>query len=132
MGNTSRRLTRQGNRINQTYGGRYFKTILQKNNYYLNAYKYNYFNSVATGIVSRVEDYKYSTLSGLLGKSHLFIPVAEDITLFTNTLDTLKWLNTSPDQFKMEAVRYALKRPFYSVKKERNTNKPLISDDDLL
>jgi len=84
MKNTSLRLTRSGNRINQSYAGRYYKTILQSYNYFLNTYKYNYQNPVVANICKRVEDYKYSTIYGLLGKDRLLIPVEEDLTLFSS------------------------------------------------
>jgi len=66
--NVSVRLAKAGNRINETFARRHYKTILQSRSNYLNAYKYNYQNPVVAGIVSKVEDYRYSTLCGLLGR----------------------------------------------------------------
>ncbi len=117
MSNTSRRLTEKGNRINQTFGGRYYKSILQKHNYYLHAYKYNYLNPVSAKIVNSVEDYEFSTLHGLIGRKRLIIPLEEDITLFSSFDETLRWLNKQPEEKRKEAVRYALKRPYYKIKK---------------
>ena len=132
MKNTSLRLTRAGNRINETFAGRHHKSILHSKYCYLNAYKYNYQNPVVARIVDRVEDYKYSTLAGLLGKSRLFIPVAEDHNLFPSVEITLSWLNTPSDPQKQEAVRWGLKRQFYKPKLCRSTRLPIMKENDLL
>lgn len=132
MKNTSLRLTRAGNRINETYAGRHYKTILQSNNYYLNAYKYNYINPLAIKSICRVEEYPFSTLHGLLGFSKITIPVVEDIALFSSLKETLEWLNTSADPLKQEAVRWALKRQYFKSKLCKNTRRPIISEIDLL
>ncbi len=41
MRESSRALTRAGNRTNQTYGGRFFRSLIGTNHYYLHAYKYS-------------------------------------------------------------------------------------------
>lgn len=131
MGRTSRRLTREGNRINECFAGRHYKCILQHPNFYLNAYKYNYRNPVAAGMCDRVEDYPYSTLRILLKRTEPTIPMANDHTFFSDPSGTLKWLNTAPDVEKLEGVRYGLKRQFFTSKKNSD-NKPLITENDLL
>lgn len=132
MGRSSRRLTRAGNRINESFAGRHFKCILQSHNYFLNAYKYNYRNPVTAEICPAVEDYEFSTLYTQVRKMKSPIPVVEDLTYDCDPMGTLKWLNKKPDPSKLEAVRYALKRPYFKSKKCRSHNKPLISEDDLL
>ncbi len=132
IGTVSKRLNKQGNRLNGNFSGRYFKTILHHHNFFLNAYKYNYRNPVACGICTRAEDYPFSTLSGLLGQNKLLIPVAEDVTLFGDLSETLKWLNIEPNPTHQEAVRYALKRPYFKSKKCRSTRREMIGKDDIL
>jgi putative transposase len=132
MMRTSHQLARAGNRINETFAGRHYKTILQKNNYYLDAYKYVYRNPVTAGICEWVEDYPYSTLHGLVKRSSLTIPLIEDAIFSADPLGTLKWLNTKPDPLKLEAVRFALRRQYFKPKKDRILNKPLLADDDIL
>ncbi|MGZ3773507.1 MAG: transposase [Pseudobdellovibrionaceae bacterium] len=132
MVRSSRRLTRDGNRINESFAGRHFKCILQHPNYFLNAYKYNYRNPVAAGICDLAEEYPYSTLHGLTKKSKLLLPLCEDITFNSDPSGTLKWLNTTPDPIKLEGVRYGLKRQFFSSKKDEIYHLPLISDLDVL
>lgn len=44
----------------------------------------------------------------------------------------LDWLNTAPPPEKLEAVRYALKRQYFTSKKCRKDNKPIMGIHDLL
>jgi putative transposase len=132
MTRTSRKLTRTGNRLNETFAGRHYKCILQHPNYYLNAYKYNYRNPVAAGMCALVEEYPYSTLHGKLKLSRPTIPVCDDTTLISDLRGTLEWLNTAPSLQKLEGVRFGLKHQFFKSKKIRNDNKPMISENDVL
>lgn len=132
MSRTSRKLTRAGNRINETFAGRHYKCILQHPNYYLNAYKYNYRNPVAAGICEKVEDYPFSTLSGKIKRSLLKIPICEDTNLISDPAGTLRWLNTAPDAKKIEGFRFGLRHQFFISKKDRITNRPLVTEYDIL
>lgn len=132
MKNCSLRLTRAGNRINGTFAGRHYKTILQHPNYYLNAYKYNYQNPVSAKITKSVEDYPYSTLYGLTGKKRLYIPVEEDQTLFSSFHSTMDWLNRPINEINKEAMKWALKRKYFQSKKCKNTRRIIIGEDDLI
>ena len=132
MTKSSRRLTLRGNRINETFAGRHFKCILQHSNYYLNAYKYNYRNPVTAKICEYVEDYPYSTLQMVIKKQKTIFQLAEDTTYMSDPVGTLKWLNTEPTSQNLEAVRYGLKRQYFISKKYRNTNKYILTQDDLI
>lgn len=132
MYRVSRRLTKAGNRINQTFAGRHYKCILQEHNYYLNAYKYNYRNPVAAGLCQRVEDYPYSTLQALLEKTPSLIPLADDLTLKNDILGTLQWLNHEPPPKLLEGVRHALKHQYFKSKKDKITNRPILGLDDIM
>ncbi|MBC7458536.1 MAG: transposase [Bdellovibrionaceae bacterium] len=132
MGRASRKLTTQGNRINETFAGRHYKCVLQKPNYYLNAYKYNYRNPVAAGICKKVEDYSFSTLQFTMKLSSSKIPMVEDTTFNFDPLGTLKWLNETPEVGKLEAVRNGMKHSFFKSKKNRKSGLPFIRECDLL
>ena len=73
MRETSRALTRAGNRINMSYGSRHYRSIINTDHYLLNAYKYVYHNPIHAGICANVMDYQFSTLPGLLGSKKLII-----------------------------------------------------------
>ncbi len=127
MRRSSLRLTRMGNRINETYAGRHYKCILQHPNYFLNAYKYNYRNPVSAGICTRVEYYPYSTLPSLMGLSNIPFPMAEDTTWESDPEGTLAWLNLSPDPIKQNAVRNGLKHSYFKSRLYKDTQVPIIS-----
>ncbi len=118
MRETSRTLTRAGNRINQTYGGRYYRCVISTHHYYLNAYKYLYHNPVHAGICSNVLDYPYSTLPGLLGHQKLVIPVRHDDTLFNDLDGTIRWINKRPTQENWETVGRALHRKEFKLPRQ--------------
>ena len=118
---TSLEFSRLTRRTNQWYGGRHFRCVITKPQYYLHAYKYVYRNPVKAGLVERVEDYPFSTLSGLLGLRHFYIPLVEDLTLSSNVEEVLIWLNQAPKDQDEQAVRRALrKREFVLAKTNSN------------
>lgn len=62
---------------------------------YLNTYKYIYRNPAEAQLCLRVEDYKYSSLNALIGKSHTDILVYDQIGVIQNPFHILGWLNSS-------------------------------------
>jgi len=71
---------------------------------FLNAYKYIYRNPVEAGIVDKVEDYPYSTLKALIGKSISYCSVTDHMGLVQNPFHHLNWLNNK-DLFKFSQLR---------------------------
>jgi putative transposase len=132
MQRSSRALTNEGNRINETFAGRHYKCILQLPNYYLNTYKYNYRNPVTAGLCENVEDYPFSTLRNIMGLSDTKIPLAKDTTYISDPTGTLAWLNTTPDKIKQEAVRCAVRHPYFKSKKMNRSDRAIIQENDLL
>lgn len=60
---------------------------------YLNSYKYIYRNPVEVKLVQKCEDYRFSSLHGLLGKGEILTPVIDPLCVTQNPLKLLKWLN---------------------------------------
>jgi putative transposase len=118
---SSRQITKSAGRINHTWRAKFFRSLIGSHHYYLNAYKYFYRNPIAAGLCDRVEDYRYSTLNGLLGRSHLFIPVVEDLTLFSDVDGTIKWLNTKPKDGHSELMRKGLRRQIFKLPRDPKT-----------
>ncbi|MFS4458759.1 transposase [Bdellovibrio sp. HCB2-146] len=129
---TSRDLTRLSNRINQTFGGRFRRSLISSPHYYSHAYKYLYRNPVEAGLCERVEDYEYSSLQGLLGKRWLDVPISEDENWanFASREETLEWLNASPKKEHWEEVRKALRRSEFKLAPV-NQRKSSLEDDAL-
>lgn len=132
MYRSSRRLTRAGNRINETYAGRHYKCILQHPNYFLNAYKYNYRNPVTAKICQKVEEYPFSTLPWVIGRDRKRFHLCEDTTFESDPLGTLTWLNTAPDQKKQEAYRSGIKHQYFKSANNKSSHKPILSSEDRL
>lgn len=59
----------------------------------LNSYKYIYRNPVEAGLSSQVEDYRYSTIQILLGKSQAYCSVTDHMGFIQNPINHLNWLN---------------------------------------
>jgi len=132
MREVSRALTKAAHRINQTWGNRHFRCIISSQHYFLHAYKYAYRNPVEAGLCMRVEEYPFSTLSGLLGQNQLLIPLVEDLTLFSDVEGTLNWLNSKPNHEDWESIRCALKKTNFALRKNPNCNLPNHLEFDLL
>lgn len=120
MGQTSRTLSRQSGRINQTYGARYHSSRIDKLHYYYLAYKYVYRNPVKAGLSHQVQDYPYSTLPGLIGERKIHIPLQDDELLFSDVEGTMKWLNTAPKKEDQLAVKNALRRRVFHLPYQKN------------
>ncbi|WP_168196379.1 transposase [Bdellovibrio sp. NC01] len=119
MTQTSKEISKLSKRINHCYGGRFHRTLIASPLYYLHAYKYVYRNPVTAGLVERVEDYKFSSLHGVLGNSWMEVPVQEDDNWgnWETRQATLAWLNTAPLEEDWDLVRKALKRPEFVLSK---------------
>ena len=124
MRETSRQILQASGRINHIYGGRFSRSLITSNHYFMCAYKYVYRNPVEAKFCGRVEDYRFSTLAGLLGARKLSIPLSEDLTLFSDVEGTLSWLNTAREKPIYEAVRKAIKKSAFEFGKNKKTGKP--------
>ncbi|AZZ38032.1 hypothetical protein CIK05_14880 [Bdellovibrio sp. qaytius] len=60
---------------------------------YLNTYKYIYRNPVEARLVQNCEEYRFSSLNGLLGQSELITPVIDPLSVAQNPNKILRWLN---------------------------------------
>jgi REP element-mobilizing transposase RayT len=126
----SRDLTKSSDRINGTWGNRFFRTALTEYHHYMCAYKYIYRNPVEANACTFVEEYPYSTLNGLLGFSKLIIPVENDTVLFDHKIEqSLLWLNSKSQKSDWESIRKALRRQEFKLPKENGEINPLQRPD---
>jgi putative transposase len=110
--------------INQFWGSRHFRSEMTDPQHYVNAYKYFYLNPVTAKIVTRVEDYPYSTLSGLLGRTRLLVPVHDDIVM-ADPEQTLRWLNRPVSEENLMIMKTALKHQKFELAKLDSRPHPL-------
>lgn len=129
---TSKEISFQSKRINQTFGGPYCWTLLQSHCYFLNTYKYVYRNPVEAGLSKHCEMYPYSTLAGLLGYQKMNIPLAEDTLLFTPQFNptALYWLN-APNKTMHNHVGDALTKNNFQYFKKRGSNKFVVDAETI-
>lgn len=132
MQRSSRELTRRGNRINETFAGRHYKCVMQDPNYFLNAYKYVYRNPVHAGLSFAVEDYEFSSLRAIVERRSPGFPIEEDTVFGSDPVGTLNWLNAPPDREKLDAFRCGMRRPCFTSKKLKGSNRPILGPNDLL
>jgi REP element-mobilizing transposase RayT len=125
MRESSRSLNRMSNQINHSWGQRVKSCEIHSHHYFLNAYKYIYLNPVVAGLAPRAEDYKYSTLGGLVGRDRLIIPVSEDTLLFENVQSALNWINHMPREKALIAMKKALRRKQFALPKIDHRQNPL-------
>lgn len=115
MRESSKAVNRELNKIDQTYGSRFHRTIITSNHHLQTVYKYVYQNPIRARIAPRVEAYPFSTLHGLLGFSRLMIPLIQDQILFPNVSETINWLNQPVELNDESAVRIALKKRIFKL-----------------
>ncbi len=119
MRETSKEISKLSGRINQTYGSRNHKSLITNHHHFTNVYKYVYRNPVRAKLVSTVEEWPYSTVTGLLGLRKLSIPVVEDTLMFPEQFDesNLTWLNTTPETAHEDEIRKALRKAKFCLPK---------------
>ena len=75
---------------------------------YLNTYKYVYRNPVEAGMCGLVQNYKYSSLSSILGKSHMSLPIYDQLGVIQNPFHVLSWLNFE-DRYKSSKLSWLVR-----------------------
>jgi REP element-mobilizing transposase RayT len=125
MREMSRSVNNQAQQINQLWGARFHRCEVDSYQYYLNAYKYVYYNPVKAILVDRCELYRFSTLNGLIDASNSFLSIEDDI-IFSGALeDNLRWINRKPNPDDLEAVRLALRRKKFKLPSRKTYRHPL-------
>ena len=124
MRETSKALNLLAGIQNQTWGSRYFRCEIPSYNYYLNCYKYIYQNPVRAGLAAKCEDWKFSTLHGLLGNAHIIIPTLDDSLLFSESglliPETLAWINRPAEDENIYSIRKALRKRTFKLPQKKD------------
>ncbi|UXR65366.1 transposase [Bdellovibrio bacteriovorus] len=119
----SKSIGARAKRKSQIFGGPYHWTVISNFTYYQHAYKYIYRNPVQAGICSRVEDYRYSTIRGLLGLDRALVPAIDNLCLIQNMYKQLSWLNSEFNCEDREAIAKALRRKEFKIPRDPHTGK---------
>lgn len=130
MKEITKRINRLSGRTGRVFGGPYFWTLINYTLYYRNVFKYVYRNPVKAGLSTGVEDYRYSSLQGLLGLSHLPMPIYfTRLGLEANfpafePVDILPWLNTPTPVEAESLIRKGLAKTILERLKCPETRRP--------
>jgi REP element-mobilizing transposase RayT len=117
-------------RSGHLFSGRYRWSVIQSSLYFAHALKYVYRNPVKAGLCNRVEDYRFSTLYGLTGRSFLPVPVdyPSDASfrrfIPEDSVEFLEWLNTPYKSEDSENIKKALRRKIFELPRNRLTREP--------
>ena len=94
--------------INRIFGGRYKWCLIESQRYLINCYRYIYQNPVRAGLVDRCEDYPFSTIQNILGRSSFAVPL-HDRYGFKDEYG-LQWLNERLNSNDLETLRKKIYR----------------------
>ncbi len=124
MRETSKVMNRYSGKINQNWGSRYYRCEISNFRYFMNCYKYVYQNPVRAQLTSKCENWKFSSLNGLIGRSYMIIPIEADTILFTDSgsiiEENIDWLNQQAEENNLISMRKALKKRAFKLPKNSN------------
>lgn len=126
MRETSKEMSRMSFRINRVWGAPYHSCVITDPRHFLCTYKYNYRNPVAAKIVSKVEEYPWSTLQILLGNMHGIFPIVEDETFINDPNGTLTWLNESYKEEEIEVIHKAIQKKTFKITRDPKSGRKVI------
>lgn len=132
MTESSRGLRVKALRINHVYGGRYKPCLVMSPSYYAYCLKYIYRNPIKANIVSRVEDYPWSTISRYSHSiQNLVAPIStgHDVYLSDKQANNLRWFNESLSIVQESQLGLALRRSVLEFKPDRNKRKKIVFDE---
>ncbi len=129
MSDVTRTINRLSGRSGRIFGGPYHWSLIHSSLYYAHALKYVYRNPIKAKIVNKVEEYPWSTLYGVLGKSHCPIPIwfprsGLGISFVPDEMNSLlEWLNRPFLSETELLIQKGLKKKYFGLLKNRNVRK---------
>lgn len=100
---------------NHLWGGRYKWSLIQSQRYYYQVYRYIFQNPLRAGLVKKVEDYQYSTLTKEVPfPLHTFVPMS-----FGGREGEIAWLNELYDSEDAKLIKLGLRKSQFDVTKRK-------------
>lgn len=115
---TSNRINGLSGRINHVYGGRYKGSLIGDEFYYANVLKYVFRNPVKADLCSKVEDWPFTNVNDILGKTESGVPTSSHIfekSLFMNDTEKSSWFNEVFHMDDDERIRKGLTRTVFKL-----------------
>jgi putative transposase len=131
MSSVTRTANTLSGRSGHLFGGPYYGSLITGTRYYGHALKYVYRNPVKAKLCEWVEDYPYSSLHGLLGKSHLPFPICQtrnglEVNLpAIEAQQQLEWLNRAFPNEADALIRKGLRKRTFDTILDRKTRRPV-------
>ena len=115
MRRTSQKIKMKAGEINHLWGGPYNWSLIRSQGHYYQVYRYIYQNPLRAKIVSKVENYPYSTLREVRFPIHSFIPMA-----FAGRTGELLWLNEFFKNEESEMIKKGLRKGEFDINMKKN------------
>lgn len=132
---TTTKLNLRSGRSGRIFGARYHWQIVDSSLYYAHCLKYVHRNPVKAGLCEKVEDWRWSTFHGMLGREHLPLPLSYPrggVSLVPEDhAELVEWLNKPYPKEAEEALQKALRRSIFKIPLDRTTRKPSILETQL-
>jgi hypothetical protein len=122
MKNVTTAVNAYSQRINHNWADGHNKCILITPQHFKNCYKFVYQSPVREGLCSFSEEWKYSTLFGILGYDRLTIPLERDHLLFSPelSLETLSWISQKIHENHLHDFQVGLAKRIFKLPKRRS------------
>lgn len=128
MSSSTRIINAKARRSGHLYSGRYYWSLIQSPIYYACAYKYVYRNPVKASLCAKVHDWQFSTFAGLIGATHLPIPIAQPLFIQRYIPKDIcqldSWLNIPYSTENSDKIKKALRRKTFKLPIDRKKRKP--------
>lgn len=112
---TSVEINRRSHAQNHLWGGRYRWSLIDSQRHYYQVYRYIYQNPIRAGLVTKVQDYEFSTL-----KNDIPFPLHTSVPLsFGGHEGELIWLNEMYDEEDLDIIKMGLKKSQFHVEKRK-------------
>lgn len=100
---------------NHLWGGRYRWSLIDSQRHYYQVYRYIYQNPIRAGLVTKVQDYPFSTLNKEIPfPLHTSVPMS-----FGGSEGELIWLNEKYDEEDLNLIKLGLKKSQFHVDKRK-------------
>lgn len=119
LGSVAKTLNRISGRQNHVFGSRYFGSMIRTEEHFDCVMKYVYRNPAKAGLISRVEEYSFSTLHSMFGLARPQLSISKPLALSADwmnhlpTPDVLDWLNEPFLNEQDELISKSLKRAVF-------------------
>lgn len=119
MAQITRKINRSTNRSGRIFGAKYYRSLINTEAYYDCALKYVYRNPVKAGLCFRVEDYPFSSFSGLFNPRDISFRLEPpqghvELIPYGKPLEFLAWMNQPLTSEQDIEIRKAFRGPIFN------------------